>query len=118
MDGRGVLPQRWGHSAALPTLLPCPKNVRHGHPHENHQNPLSRSARSRHAINLFAPGVLGCRLPLPMALDHVNIYRPGDGAAGWIRIDTGFDTPSPAPIGPDLAGGVPACRQTCHPPER
>ncbi len=38
-----------------------------------------------------APGVLWMRLPLPMALDHVNIYALDDGP-GWTVIDTGFDS--------------------------
>jgi glyoxylase-like metal-dependent hydrolase (beta-lactamase superfamily II) len=38
-----------------------------------------------------APGVLWMRLPLPMALDHVNIFALDDGA-GWTIIDTGFDS--------------------------
>ncbi|SFU03805.1 MBL fold metallo-hydrolase [Sedimentitalea nanhaiensis] len=38
-----------------------------------------------------APGVLWMRLPLPMKLDHVNIYALDDGD-GWTVIDTGFDT--------------------------
>lgn len=39
-----------------------------------------------------AEGVLWLRLPLPMALDHVNVYalREDDG---WAVVDTGFDTP-------------------------
>ncbi|MDQ2066314.1 MBL fold metallo-hydrolase [Xinfangfangia sp. CPCC 101601] len=36
-----------------------------------------------------APGVLWLRLPLPMALDHVNIYALEDGP-GWTLIDTGM----------------------------
>ncbi|WP_299691410.1 MBL fold metallo-hydrolase [uncultured Tateyamaria sp.] len=36
-----------------------------------------------------APGVLWCRLPLPMKLDHVNVYALDDGD-GWTVIDTGF----------------------------
>jgi len=36
-----------------------------------------------------APGILWIRLPLPMALDHVNIYALRDGD-GWTIIDTGF----------------------------
>ncbi|GIX12772.1 MAG: MBL fold hydrolase [Paracoccaceae bacterium] len=38
-----------------------------------------------------AEGVLWLRLPLPMALDHVNVYalRESDG---WTIIDTGFDS--------------------------
>ena len=37
-----------------------------------------------------ADGVLWIRLPLPMALDHVNVYALDDGD-GWTVIDTGFD---------------------------
>lgn len=36
-------------------------------------------------------GVLWVRLPLPMALDHVNVFVLDDGD-GWTLIDTGFDT--------------------------
>ena len=36
-----------------------------------------------------APGVLWCRLPLPMALNHVNVYALDDGD-GWTIVDTGF----------------------------
>ena len=36
-----------------------------------------------------APGVLWMRLPLPMALDHVNVYALDDGDS-WTVIDTGF----------------------------
>ncbi|MEJ6478969.1 MAG: MBL fold metallo-hydrolase [Octadecabacter sp.] len=36
-----------------------------------------------------AEGVLWMRLPLPMALDHVNVYALDDGD-GWAVIDTGF----------------------------
>ena len=36
-----------------------------------------------------AHGVLWCRLPLPMKLDHVNCYALDDGD-GWTVIDTGF----------------------------
>ncbi len=36
-----------------------------------------------------APGVLWIRLPLPMALDHVNIYAFDDGDS-WSVVDTGI----------------------------
>jgi glyoxylase-like metal-dependent hydrolase (beta-lactamase superfamily II) len=36
-----------------------------------------------------AEGILWLRLPLPMALDHVNIYVLDDGD-GWTVVDTGF----------------------------
>ncbi|MCR8548693.1 MBL fold metallo-hydrolase [Salipiger sp. P9] len=42
------------------------------------------------AIEL-AEGVLWLRLPLPMALDHVNVYALDDGD-GWTVVDTGFST--------------------------
>ncbi|MGD1881243.1 MAG: MBL fold metallo-hydrolase [Paracoccaceae bacterium] len=38
-----------------------------------------------------AEGVLWFRLPLPMRLDHVNIYALDDGD-GWTVIDTGFNS--------------------------
>ncbi len=38
-----------------------------------------------------APGVLWMRLPLPMKLDHVNIFALDDGDS-WTIVDTGFDT--------------------------
>lgn len=37
-----------------------------------------------------AEGVLWMRMPLPMALDHVNVYALDDGD-GWTLIDTGMD---------------------------
>ncbi len=36
-----------------------------------------------------APGILWMRLPLPMTLDHVNVYALYDGD-GWTVIDTGM----------------------------
>ncbi|MCT4557521.1 MAG: MBL fold metallo-hydrolase [Pelagimonas sp.] len=38
-----------------------------------------------------AEGVLWLRQPLPMKLDHVNIYALDDGD-GWTVVDTGFNT--------------------------
>ena len=42
-------------------------------------------------VTEVAPGILWLRLPLPMALDHVNIYALDDGD-GWTIIDTGMST--------------------------
>ena len=39
----------------------------------------------------IAPGILWMRLPLPMALDHVNVYALDDGD-GWTIIDTGMQS--------------------------
>ncbi|WP_420343183.1 MBL fold metallo-hydrolase [Paenirhodobacter sp.] len=41
----------------------------------------------------IAPGVLWLRLPLPMALDHVNAYALDDGD-GWTLVDPGINTPA------------------------
>ncbi|WP_373636818.1 MBL fold metallo-hydrolase [Yoonia sp. BS5-3] len=43
------------------------------------------------AIIEVAEGVLWIRLPLPMALDHVNVYALDDGD-GWTIIDTGMSS--------------------------
>ncbi len=39
----------------------------------------------------IAEGVLWIRLPLPMALDHVNVYALDDGD-GWTIVDTGMSS--------------------------
>ena len=36
-----------------------------------------------------APGVEWLRMPLPFALDHVNLWLIKDGA-GWTAVDTGI----------------------------
>ncbi|MBI1417392.1 MAG: MBL fold metallo-hydrolase [Limimaricola sp.] len=41
------------------------------------------------AATEIAPGVLWLRLPLPMALDHVNVFALDDGDS-WTVIDTGL----------------------------
>ncbi|KQI68255.1 metallo-beta-lactamase [Loktanella sp. 3ANDIMAR09] len=51
-----------------------------------------------------APGILWMRLPLPMALDHVNVYALDDGD-GWTIVDTGFDTRKTRAIWQDLLTG-------------
>ena len=39
----------------------------------------------------IAEGILWMRLPLPMKLDHVNVYALDEGD-GWTVVDTNFDT--------------------------
>ena len=39
----------------------------------------------------IAEGILWLRMPLPMALDHVNLYALDDGD-GWTIVDTGLDS--------------------------
>ena len=51
-----------------------------------------------------ADGVLWMRLPLPMALDHVNVYAFDDGDS-WTIVDTGFDTKKTRAIWEKLLAG-------------
>ncbi len=51
-----------------------------------------------------AEGVLWMRLPLPMALDHVNVYALDDGD-GWTVIDTGFSSKKTRGIWETLMAG-------------
>ncbi|MBU1346694.1 MAG: MBL fold metallo-hydrolase [Alphaproteobacteria bacterium] len=63
-----------------------------------------------------APGVLWLRLPLPMQLNHINVYAIEDGD-GWAVVDTGIRTPDSvaaweaALAGP--MGGRPVTRVIC-----
>ena len=63
-----------------------------------------------------APGVLWLRMPLPMQLNHINVYAIEDGD-GWAVIDTGIRTPDTiagweaAFAGP--LGGRPVTRVIC-----
>lgn len=51
-----------------------------------------------------APGILWMRLPLPMALDHVNIYALDEGES-WTIIDTGFHSRRGLAIWENLLAG-------------
>lgn len=63
-----------------------------------------------------AEGVLWMRLPLPMVLNHVNVYALDDGD-GWTLVDTGIDTPKSRDIWERLLdgplGGIPVRRLIC-----
>ncbi|WP_299705701.1 MBL fold metallo-hydrolase [uncultured Tateyamaria sp.] len=69
-----------------------------------------------------APGVLWMRLPLPMKLDHVNVYALDDGDS-WTVIDTGFASKKTKAIWQSLMegplGGKPIARAivTHHHPD-
>jgi len=52
--------------------------------------PFSEPPEDGGAVQI-APGLLWMRLPLPMALNHVNIYALEDDD-GWTIIDTGLNT--------------------------
>ncbi|MGP6087223.1 MBL fold metallo-hydrolase [Antarctobacter jejuensis] len=52
----------------------------------------------------IAEGVLWMRLPLPMKLDHVNVYALDEGD-GWTLVDTGFASKKSRAIWRDLMAG-------------
>ena len=52
----------------------------------------------------IAEGVFWLRLPLPMKLDHVNVYALDDGD-GWTIIDTGFASRKTRAIWSELLAG-------------
>ena len=39
----------------------------------------------------IAPGILWLRMPLPFALDHINLWLIAD-EEGWTAVDTGYAT--------------------------
>lgn len=51
-----------------------------------------------------APGVLWIRLPLPMKLDHVNVYALDEGDS-WTIIDTGFASNKSKAIWAEIMAG-------------
>lgn len=52
------------------------------------RHPFGTAPAEGQAVEV-APGILWMRLPLPMALDHVNVFAMDDGD-GWTVVDTGF----------------------------
>ncbi|MEM6479947.1 MAG: MBL fold metallo-hydrolase [Pseudomonadota bacterium] len=64
----------------------------------------------------IAPGVLWMRLPLPMALDHVNLYAFDEGES-WTLIDAGMRWPKGRSAFENLLksalGGKPVSRLIC-----
>ena len=65
--------------------------------------PFGEAPAEGQAIEV-APGVLWMRLPLPMALDHVNVYALDDGD-GWTIIDTGMASKRGTAIWQSLLAG-------------
>ena len=53
-------------------------------------HPFAEAPAEAAAIEV-APHVLWLRLPLPMALDHVNVYALDDGD-GWTVVDSGLNS--------------------------
>src|SRR3546814_19035938 len=56
------------------------------------------------SVEEVAPGLLWVRLPLPFALDHVNLCALADGH-GWFVVDSGFAAHTVRPLCPGLVAG-------------
>lgn len=65
--------------------------------------PFEEPPTHENAIEI-AEGVLWLRLPLPMALDHVNIYALDDGES-WTVVDTGFRSKTSIRLWEDVLAG-------------
>lgn len=67
-------------------------------------------------VREVAAGVLWLRMPLPFALDHINLWVLDDGD-GWTLIDTGIDTEATRELWEKLLmgplGGKPVRRLIC-----
>ncbi len=63
-----------------------------------------KEAPGRGQVSEVADGILWFRLPLPMALDHVNIYALAD-PDGWTLVDTGMNTAKSRAIWEELLSG-------------
>jgi len=55
------------------------------------QFPVAATPRPGEALAI-APGVQWLRMPLPFALDHINLWLLEDGS-GWTIVDTGYSMP-------------------------
>ena len=53
--------------------------------------PFAAPPEPGHVLEV-APGVLWMRMPLPMALNHINLWAIDDGDDGWAVVDTGMRT--------------------------
>ena len=63
-----------------------------------------------------APGILWARMPMPMALDHINVYLLRD-EDGWTVVDTGLNTETSRQVWEHIAStrldGLPIKRLIC-----
>jgi glyoxylase-like metal-dependent hydrolase (beta-lactamase superfamily II) len=69
------------------------------------------------SVQAIAPGVLWLRMPLPFALDHINLWLVEDGA-GWAIVDTGINDAVTKELwerilAAPLLGGRPITRLIC-----
>ncbi len=80
----------WRRRAGLAPTRPHPATINTGQPVQ------------------MAPGVWLLRLPLPFALNHINVYLLDDGE-GWTIVDCGLDTPASRQVWTELAASDTLC---------
>jgi len=66
--------------------------------------PLGRTPSPGEAVQA-APGVLWLRMPLPMTLNHINVWALADGES-WTLVDTGMQTTETAAAWQSAFSGV------------
>ncbi len=72
--------------------------------------PLGQWAPAEGEAKEIAPGILWYRLPLPMGLNHINLYALDDGD-GWALLDTGLNTKESQQVWEKLLAGPLAGRK-------
>lgn len=72
--------------------------------------PMGRWAPEPGIVKEVAPGILWYRLPLPMGLNHINLYALDDGD-GWALLDTGLNTKESKDVWRTLLAGPLAGRK-------
>ncbi len=80
------------------------------HVFRNLRYPLGRWVPEAGTVKELAPGVLWLRMPLPMSLDHINLYVLDDGD-GWALVDTGLNTDTTKSLWETLVAGPLAGRR-------
>ena len=71
--------------------------------------PLGRWVPAAGKLHEIAPGVFWLRMPLPMSLDHINLWVLDDGD-GWAIVDTGLNTEGCKGVWRELLAGPLAAR--------
>jgi glyoxylase-like metal-dependent hydrolase (beta-lactamase superfamily II) len=54
--------------------------------------PLGRWAPNHGVLHPITDGVFWLRMPLPISLDHINLWVLDDGINGWVLVDTGLNS--------------------------
>jgi glyoxylase-like metal-dependent hydrolase (beta-lactamase superfamily II) len=72
--------------------------------------PMGQWAPAQGEAKEVAPGILWFRLPLPLGLNHINLYALEDGE-GWALLDSGLATPESKDVWRTLLAGPLAGRK-------